>query len=213
MNYQLENYGWWQVDYAGTELNTYLLALAQSLGQPVCGRNKRDLIETLRPTIKDFAKPNSLSNRFSLSAFPFHCDTAHWATPCNYLILGCANPGKCGRRTVLLNVDKMVSSPRESELLESSVFLIKNGRQSFYGSIIQHNGLFVRFDPGCMTPTDEKSGQALELFQKKINEAEVAEVKWTKNRILIINNWRILHGRSMPLQPCSSRELRRVLVL
>ena len=75
MKSKLEDSGWWQTDFEGESIDDYLIDLSNSLGTPVGGRHKKRFIEILRPTPYEYAKTNSLSKKYSLTAFPFHCDT------------------------------------------------------------------------------------------------------------------------------------------
>lgn len=213
MKSTLEEFGWWHTEYTGLDLDSKLISLARTLGKPIGGRRKSNIVEILKPTISELAKPKSLSRLYSLSGFPLHCDTSHWTKPCRYLIVGCENPGTCNRRTILLDFKNLVFNTKEKELLINSVFLIKNGRSSFYGSILQYSDNFIRFDIGCMEPTDSNSHSAFKLIKEKILQGNKIEIVWKKNKVIVIDNWRLIHGRSIPTNSCSTRELRRVYVV
>jgi hypothetical protein len=78
-------------------LKNGLITLAKQLGTPVALRPGRELCDKLQPTDASLAKPHSLSRKFSLGEFPCHSDTAHWLTPCRFVILACLSPGAADR--------------------------------------------------------------------------------------------------------------------
>jgi len=214
MHNSIKQNGWWLSKLEGEDLNG-LLDIAKELGVPVGGRKKGQLIEILKPQDSESANKKSLSKRFGFSAFPYHCDTAHWATPIRYIVLGCINPGSCGRKTFLIDWQKIEFELREINLLRNAVFLIKNGRNSFYSTILDQNEKFFRFDPGCMSPVDNEASNTLNLIEDKISEVEPIEISWKKGSVLVIDNWRMLHGRgcvSVMSENLITRELHRVLV-
>jgi hypothetical protein len=86
-------------------------------------------------------------------------------------------------------------SAAEFELLNDAVFLVRSGRSSFYSSILRRDRSFLRFDPACMEPADHRARTALTLFTQATEAAPVIDVEWTSGAILILDNWRMLHGR------------------
>ena len=207
--------GWWKGKCHGQDLDAFLLEIAVSLGDPVGMRRRRDVIEILKPIRSGSAYPNSLSKQYALSEFPIHCDTAHWPTPCRYIVIGCNNKGSCGRKTILVDWKSMTLEDAELSLLKSATLIVKHGKSSFYSPIIHENELYARYDPGCMFPASNDSNFALSLFDSILDKAEKSEACWKKNDVVVIDNWRILHGRGKPSQSSdlnSIRELHRVLV-
>jgi len=211
----LKNLGVWKGNCRDYDLNTYMLNLANSLGSPVGMRRQKNIIEILKPVSSDSAHPNSLSKQYALFGFPFHCDTAHWPTPCRYIIIGCKEKGACGRTTNLVDWKLLALEDAELNLLKYATFLIKHGRNSFYSSIIHEKGLYARYDPGCMFPVARESDIAINLFDLLLDRADKSEVIWNNNDVVVIDNWRVLHGRGKSNQPSgvtSTRELHRILV-
>ncbi len=189
MRDSIKQNGWW-FTASHPECFDGLIDIALEMGHPVGARRKAELIEILRPTETKLANRNSLSSRFDLSAFPYHCDTAHWPTPCRYVVMGCKDPGNCGRNTVLIGWQKIKFEIDEIDLLRSAVFLIKNGQKSFYSTMLELNESFLRFDPGCMNPTDDKARNALKLMENKLNDIQKIQITWSKDSVLILDNWR-----------------------
>lgn len=118
-----------------------LSRLAEQLGEPVRLPNMAASVTALRPTPAATARPRSLSRQFSLGEFPFHVDTAHWLTPCRYVIMGCLCPGAARRPSLLLDINSLALTPAQTELLEQAPLKIRNGRHSFFGTVPQSGGV------------------------------------------------------------------------
>jgi hypothetical protein len=73
------------------------------------------------------------------------------------------------------------------------VFIVHSGRDSFYTTARLDRG--IRFDPGCMTPCDQRARTLADYFSDLGNEAETHE--WTTaNQVLVIDNRTTVHGRA-----------------
>jgi alpha-ketoglutarate-dependent taurine dioxygenase len=188
------------------DMSEAAIALARRFGPLLPGRFGR-VVEEVVPTTAGEAPPRSLSEKYGTDMLPLHMDTAHRLSPARVIVLGCVNVGLSPTSTTLLNVSSLVWSHREMKLLTTAVFLVRTGRSSFYSSIISERQQFSRFDPGCMEPTDEKSEAALRLFNDKISSAPCKNIEWLEGRFLIVDNWRMFHGRT-----AASANSRRLLV-
>src|ERR1039457_4271027 len=51
-----------------------------------------------------------------------------------------------------VNIPSLRFNREEEVLLRSGVFLVRNGRASWYSTILSGERPYVRFDPGCMFP-------------------------------------------------------------
>lgn len=210
---ELNENGWVQIQPVGVDgLIDALIKYGNELGTPVIARKSAGVVQKLVPINKEKAYPNSLSSKHATEAFPLHNDTAHWITPCRYLILGCMDEGESMRPTTLLDFSSFEITKDEMAELRSAPFIIKNGRNSFYANILEKHRGFIRYDPGCMTPANSRSSKIADLFSSKRVRNSTKEVHWEKGMILIIDNWRMLHGRGEPMAAGSDRELYRVLV-
>lgn len=209
---RLRSCGWISYAFYGDDLGAHLINVATQLGVPVAARRKKSPLEVLTPVGWDKAKPSSPSRMFGLGALPLHTDTAHWIQPCRYIVLGCASPGLCGRRTVLADCSALGFSTGARQLLRDSQFRVLNGRKSFFAPVIGPDYTFFRFDKACMVPTDARSRAALEAMDRAISDLPSEQIDWTEGQVVIIDNWRILHGRTDPVGSDGGRVLERVLV-
>jgi hypothetical protein len=184
--------------------------LGDRLGTRVAGR-AGSLEEVVQPRAADDAHPRSLSARYGLGALPFHTELSHRTRPCRYLLLGCIDPGLPAAATMLLDWRTLGFSREELDLLEDAPVLVRTGRRSFYSTILSPGGAFLRYDPGCLEALEERGRQALSLVGDRIAGARSEAHHWRQGDILIIDNWRVLHGRS-PSDRGSGRSLARILI-
>ena len=186
--------------------------IGDHIGTRVAGR-AGSLDEVIQPRAIADAHPRSLSARYGLDALPFHIELSHRAKPCRYILLGCIDPGFPAAATMLLDWRNFKFSQQELDLLEAAPVLVRAGRRSFYSTILASGGAFLRYDPGCIEALDARGQNALSLVEDRIaHSASVAEVHhWRPGDILIIDNWRVLHGRSSSDQG-SGRRLARILI-
>jgi alpha-ketoglutarate-dependent taurine dioxygenase len=185
--------------------------VARKLGTPTRGRS-RPLVEVLRPRGVSDAPATSLSGKYGFDQFPFHVDGAHWSVPARFLILACVESD--GGTTPTLLVDRMAISLTQDEevLLRSAAYLVRNGRNSFYGSILTGDRPFARVDPGCMEPLSADGERALKLFSAERLAPHVQAITWNVGDVVVIDNWRMLHARAPVQSNKSERILLRCLV-
>lgn len=184
--------------------------IGDMLGTQIPGRTGV-LDEVLKPQAFDEAHPRSLSGKFGLNALPFHVDLSHRLHPCRYILLGCLNPGCPSAETMLLDWRTIGFSSEELDLLKAAPLLVRNGRRSFYSTILSRNCTFLRYDPGCMEAIDERGRTALDIIQNRLAASQPEFYKWHRGDIMIIDNWRMLHGRTSTVSG-SGRRIARILI-
>jgi hypothetical protein len=167
--------------------------------------------EVIQPLTPNTAHPRSLSAHYGLDALPFHAELSHRPRPCRYLLLGCIEPGSPSAVTMLLDWRTLGFSSEEIRLLEGAPILVRTGRRSFYSTILSPNQAFIRYDPGCLEAVDERGRTALRLVEHRLAGGASETYLWRRGEILIIDNWRVLHGRG-PSDHDSGRRLIRILI-
>jgi len=204
----LTSYGWCVLPaLTCSKLDGEVHAVARLLGEVIPGRG-RAAVERVIPRMPSTAYAGSLSSRYGLASLPLHVDTAHWPTPCRYLVMACEAVGPVPTPTILLDRRKVQLSKAEDAACRQAVFLIRNGRRSFYSTMLQEDRPFLRIDPGCMSPLSETGKLALAVFQAERHEGICHRHEWKTGEILVIDNWRLLHGRGLG----GRTELGRVLL-
>ncbi len=155
----------------------------------------------------ELANPASLSARFGTGELPLHSDTAHWIKPARYVALACSEEGNDPAPTYLLDTNDKFFSANELELFSRGVFHVRNGKNSFYTSVKSLFRPYFRYDPGCMYPMDKVSSEAIQVIDSKRRFA--SPISWRAGSILILDNWRTLHGRGASRMVANGRKLLR----
>jgi len=198
-------------DGAVSILKDRVLEISGGLGNVVPGLGGA-LVETIAPRSQENARPASLSRKFGYGALPLHCETAHWIVPCRYIVLGCLEVGCVDTPTILLDGSDLDFSNEERLLARSATFLVRNGARSFYASLIDNHRAFVRIDPGCMEPIGGAGVEAMALYCYERHRRKAVSFSWNTGEILIIDNWRVLHGRGNRQPADLNRRLLRAYV-
>ncbi|MEP3145453.1 TauD/TfdA family dioxygenase [Qipengyuania citrea] len=99
----------------------------------------------------------------------------------------------------------------ELALLRSAPLLVRSGRSSFYATILPRSGTYLRFDPNCMDALDKRGRAALDAVRRRLAEAPEQLLDWKDGQIVVIDNWRALHGRAAS-EAGTGRRLARILV-
>jgi alpha-ketoglutarate-dependent taurine dioxygenase len=89
------------------------------------------------------------------------------------------------------------------------MFLVRNGRDSFYAPALSQQDLRYRYDPGCMTPCDARAREVARYFDEQLGNATAHE--WAEaGQLLVIYNRDTLHARSAVAEGDQARELTRI---
>jgi hypothetical protein len=211
---EIATHGWASIALGATtvsSLKQIIMAVANGLGNIVPARGNV-FVESLSPLSSENARAASLSRKFGCGPLPLHCDTAHWLTPCRYIVLGCTETGNVEAPTLLLDTASIELSNTQKVLTRSASFVVRNGRKSFYASLIDGGRSFVRLDPGCMEPVSQASVEAMNLFGQENQESKTISFHWKAGDVLILDNWRMLHGRGNQSTADPNRRLLRAYV-
>jgi alpha-ketoglutarate-dependent taurine dioxygenase len=90
---------------------------------------------------------------------------------------------------------------------------VRDGRRAFVAQLLTHTKRrsYVRWDPGCMTPDRSEDQALIDSIIGRLASQCVAH-SWTNDRVLIIDNWSVLHGRTKLSDAAHGRRaLERVL--
>ncbi len=213
---QLEDQGWCEVAPLSTScqqtFEEELLALATQLGTPVSSRSRGSIVEKLTPLSPENANPRSLSKQFGIGAFPLHTDCAHWTQPPHYIILASRKSDPSNSATILLDTYSPILSVNEKRDVSEGLFQVSNGRHSFFCSMQDIENRFIRFDSGCMSPQNDPAVHAMNTYSADRHIDHLHEIYWSAGQAIIIDNWRVVHGRRTVDNNADNREIWRVLV-
>jgi len=173
------------------------------------------LVQELVPKVAETSTPNTYSGNFGYGEFPLHTDLAHWATPPRYLILRCL-VGDPEVSTRLIDSTSLIESIGVSSLarcitkprrpLDGTIHLLPllHRRHSVPRPAVRWDSLYLR-------PANFFSASVFDGVQKWLAASSPSEQKMLDcGDTLVIDNWRMLHGRSTVNSPLSNRRIQRV---
>ena len=184
--------------------------LAEVIGDPVDGRHGR-LFEDVVPRSVNEAHPRSLSRIHGLGALPLHVELSHRARPCRYVLLGCVDPGSGGAATTLLDRCGLDFGGDLTKEMGSAPVLVRSGRRSFYSTLLPRCRSWLRFDRDCIEPVGSRGAAMFGRVSRLIDGSRVGVHRWAAGDVLLIDNWRVLHGREA-VAPGDGRRMLRVMI-
>jgi len=189
-------------------------AAAAALGAPEQVDGLR-LVQELVPTERSFTTPNTYSGNFGLADFPLHTDLAHWARPPRYLMLRCffGDPDIDTRVIDGLSLIESIGSSSLARCLARPRRPMNGALQllPIWQRATETHGDLFRWDSVYLQPTNEYAQGVfsqiagwLSITQPKTHVLEHA------GDTLLLDNWRVLHGRSDVSSSTSSRQIHRL---
>lgn len=174
-----------------------LINLAKSIGQIALHPNGKKLA-ILNASNGEKSLPGTFSHTFGLNAFPFHTDTAFWALPARYVVMGMFAQSRSTTNYIsVLDIAKYVSFDLLSQA-RKSIYLVETFEGSKYMSpAFEKKGKWgIRFDPNIMKPVNDHAKKFHVELEKAIENVGFKKIDWTGNKAVIFDNWIYLHGRS-----------------
>lgn len=170
-----------------------------------------ETVQTLLPCRNKDSSPYRYSGRFGLQEFPLHTELAHWAVPPRYLSLRAV----CGSevQTLVLTWD-FVCSQMPSKFLRRALLrprrLPPTGAFTALRVVTSVDSLDVfRWDTVFLAPLNP-SACVLGEFLKSATRKSTTVTLRDADDVLLIDNWRTLHGRSAVDMRSLGRRIERV---
>jgi len=190
------------------------IEVARSLGE-IDSVEGLDPVQTLTPLGLGEAPPNTYSGNFGRRAFPLHTDLAHWARPPRYITLRCIR-GAPNVATRVLDGWTLVAGLGSERLRMSLVQPrrpMRNGKQLL--RLLEHlddsSFKVIRWDSLYLRPASPLAENTFEEMRSFLSRAKPTEVTLVdQGDLLIIDNWRCLHGRSEAAESDRTRRIDRV---
>lgn len=208
---QLENFGFAFLDRY--EPSRSVLEIAQELGQVAHLCNVK-LVQTLKPKQADDADPNTYSGNYGLGAFPMHSDLAHWYEPPRYMVIRCVK----GTPEVVTNVLDSGYVISELGAMALSRALVAPRRPSSNNNYLLRlltkakDGVdLFRWDEMFIKPFGQLSTETFGVVSRFL--CSVSPMRFclgSPGDTLILDNWRMLHGRSSVPDHSVNRHIERV---
>lgn len=187
--------------------------IAEEIGQIACLPNVGSF-QTLTPKQEHESGPNTYSGNFGLGAFPLHSDLAHWHEPPRYLVLRCV-AGAPDVFTSVVNVKCVISEIGELALSRALVIPRRPTQQSncLLRLLTKHeSGTDIfRWDEMFIKPASKSSSEIFKCVSQFLRDANLKKIVLENHGdTLIVDNWRMLHGRSPVPNDSIKRHIERV---
>lgn len=195
------------------ELTTRPEDLLMSLGQPVEIEGVPRL-QVLTPKESNNVSPNTYSGNYGMREFPLHTDLAHWYLPPRYLALGCIQ-GTESVGSLVYDSCKLIDVIGEQLLARAIVYPRRPIRNSLPLLRLLNrnidNSLRFRFDSLFLKPANEFSLKALRAVKEHLLSCKPLRLMLNKpGDTILIDNWRMLHGRETVTASCQDRKVVRM---
>ncbi len=180
----IEKDGWVVIDKYSGELLNLMENICLKLKLDISFHNYKKLIPKNKNEVEHF----SLSSAYGLNEFPLHTDGAEHKTPPIFLVLRALSNSPTGTCIADANsiCDRNICDSKWSVKTKDGLVKTK-----LYEQHPKYNTEFIRFNRLSMK-CDE--GEKLDVY-KAIDNLTVSSILWTKNKTIIIDNWRVLYGR------------------
>lgn len=157
-------------------------------------------VHDLTPRHHEMDTPNTYSGIYGLGAFPLHTDFAHWPLPPRFVILRC-KIGFDDVATRLLDGQHIVNAIGHSTAFRSLLL----PRRPVAGTLPllrllsrpTSSTTCLRWDATYLRPASSAGQIGYEQFAALLDERPVEAIALSMpGDTLVIDNWRMLHGRS-----------------
>lgn len=173
------------------------------------------VVDRLSPRLPKDARPDTMSSCYGAGAFPLHTDRAHWPVPPRYILLRSVGD-ESDRPTTLLDTIKITSKSLLREPLWYSKWLVESTRTTFMCTVMTKKEgdatPIFRYDTCCMRPFDSAASRLEEDITCELGLSSPELFGWVNGTVLIIDNWRALHGRGTSTTEDFGRVLERVVI-
>lgn len=158
-------------------------------------------IQSLKPRNKSADLRNQYSGYFGLECFPFHTDLAHWHYPPRYILLRCVK-GTSSVATTMISTSALFSK-LGLDIFKKAVVIPRKTNASGITCALpvifnDRNLLGVRWDSLFLVSINNASKKIHKFMTSdSIGEIDIKyEYLQEPGDTLIIDNWKMLHGRT-----------------
>jgi alpha-ketoglutarate-dependent taurine dioxygenase len=189
---------------------TDAVAVANAIGRPLIPW-EGGLVQELVP--RDTATPNTYSGIYGLDRFPFHTDLAHWRLPPRYLLLRCV-AGHADVPTLLLDSHALLEAVTK-DVLTRAIYRPRRPRDGKLTLLRlyepRNDGYCFRWDEVFLKPASKIGELAGLRVKEQLRKCVPMSHSLTRpGDLLLIDNWRMLHARSLIPAERMDRKIQRI---
>lgn len=167
------------------------------------------LVQTLTPRLKENEPNSTYSGNFGIGEFPFHTDLAHWYKPPRYLLLRCVIPAT-EVATKVIDSKRVLDKVEKYEISRANFLPRRRLDNKLYFLKLYSQGVF-RWDSIFIVPSNKEAIILKEKVKEVIEEIEYEPIFLNEpGDCILIDNWRMLHGRSKVSQSSMNRTIERI---
>lgn len=186
------------------------MAVAKSFGSLMKLNSEIPIVQTLTPNMKASVK-NSYSSIYGYDEFPMHTDFAHWPLPPRFLLLR-AKSQCSGVKTSIVAFSEL-ETRIETPLFSKCVFF---SRKPIMGQFIPlriccKSRQMYRWDREFIRPASQNSMALRDKILQHLKLLKPIDFYMKNNGdTLVVDNWKMLHGRGAVFASERERSLDRV---
>lgn len=207
---KLKEKGW--TEFQSGSSDSELLCIAAKFGK-IQKHPNGQMIFSLKPKLEINSVKGTFSDICGLNDFPFHTDLAFSKKPSRYILMHSEISNGCETTLIQKKAIWNLLSDVEKYNAKRAIYLVKTKTENFFTSLIFNEGneIGIKYDTSCMTPFNKYAKSFEPCFKKIISEFEPLNLRWTKGKTIIIDNWMNLHGRKSAINDMD-RELKRIYI-
>ena len=168
-------------------------------------------VQILTPKTVEESTPNVYSGNFGLTAFPLHTDLAHWFRPPRFLLLRCLR-GDSRVASCILPWTQALKGFAQSKATRARFRprRARNGHLYLLPFCVTSFGVALRRWDSLFLEPDNTEAAELARHIALRTEPVTKVVLRHLGDTLIVDNWRVLHGRTAVSLPKSTRLVERI---
>lgn len=184
------------------------IRVAQDIGDTLVADDVANM-QILVPKRSEGLERSSYSGLYGMRDFPLHTDLAHWYEPPRYLLLRCIEPSQDVITHVVRSED--IFGLEREITLKRALFRPRRRLEGRLTCLRLREGECNRWDSTFISPVNALASKLQSRIEDRIKNAKVESIFLkTKGDCLLIDNWKMLHGRSLVPLESAHRRIERV---
>lgn len=166
-------------------------------------------IQSLVPRAIGDCEESNYSGNFGMQEFPLHTDMANWSVPPRYFLLRCVQPAR-SVKTLFLHA-RQVFEGEDPLSLRRALFRPRRRIDGRLSILRLYDGDCYRWDSIFIQPVNALASELRARILERIATSSVQAVTFENSReCILVDNWRVFHGRSAVPSLESHRVVERV---